>query len=116
MSDGPHANQTTVGDRQRATTERRAGNELLTMGAAASITTESTTLIALDGAGGGPRLARDRPVAVAFAAATLATMTAVVLAGRLGAHRLPDGSWQRWSHAAAGLVIALCGLAIQVGP
>ncbi|MCP4205087.1 MAG: hypothetical protein GY769_24525 [bacterium] len=54
-------------------------------------------------------------VAAAFAVATLITMTSVVLAGRLGAARLPDGSWQRWAHASAGLVIALCGLAIQLG-
>lgn len=54
-------------------------------------------------------------VALAFAAATLATMTAVVLAGRLGAARLADGAWQRWAHATAGLIIALCGLAIQLG-
>ena len=54
-------------------------------------------------------------VAGSFAAATLATMTSVVLAGRLGAARLPDGAWQRWSHAVAGSVIALCGLAIQFG-
>lgn len=51
----------------------------------------------------------------AFAAATLVTMTAVVLAGRFTAARLPDGSWQRWSHAVAGFVIAACGLAIQLG-
>ena len=54
-------------------------------------------------------------VALAFSAATLVTMTSVVLAGRLGAARLPAGAWQRWAHAGAGLVIALCGLAIQLG-
>lgn len=54
-------------------------------------------------------------VAVAFTAATLVTMTSLVLVGRLGAARLPDGAWQRWAHASAGLIIALCGLAIQLG-
>lgn len=54
-------------------------------------------------------------IAAAFALATLVTMTSVVLAGRAGAASLPAGSWQRWSHAAAGVVIAACGLAIHFG-
>ncbi len=54
-------------------------------------------------------------IAAAFTATTLVTMTAVVLAGRLTATWLPDGGWQRWSHAVAGLVIAMCGVAIRLG-
>lgn len=54
-------------------------------------------------------------VAGSFAVATLATMSAVVLVGRRGLARLPAGAWERWSHAAAGLVIVLCGLAIRLG-
>ncbi len=54
-------------------------------------------------------------VAGSFALTTLVTMVAVVLVGRYGAARLPDGAWQRWSHVGAGVVIALCGLAIHLG-
>ena len=66
-----------------------------------------------------PAAARDwtgiAVIAGAFATATLVTMMVVVLAGRLGAARLPDGSWQRWTHATAGLVIVICGVGIQMG-
>jgi len=54
-------------------------------------------------------------VVALFAAATLATMTLLVLAGRRGLARLPAGRWERWGHAAAGLIIVACGMAIRFG-
>jgi sulfite exporter TauE/SafE len=47
-----------------------------------------------------------------FGAVTLATMVTVVLVVRAGTLRLPLGSLERWSHALAGSVIALSGLAV----
>jgi nickel/cobalt exporter len=54
-------------------------------------------------------------VATVFALTTLVTMTVAVVAGRAGLALLPDGKWERWSHAAAGGIVAACGLAIQLG-
>jgi ABC-type nickel/cobalt efflux system permease component RcnA len=54
-------------------------------------------------------------VVALFATGTLGTMAAVVLAASRGLARIPSGSWERWSHAAAGLAIVACGLAIQLG-
>lgn len=54
-------------------------------------------------------------VVAVFALTTLGTMTVLVVIGRLGLERLPSGSWQRWSHAVAGAIVAACGLAIQLG-
>lgn len=50
--------------------------------------------------------------AAAFAVVTLATMTAAVLLLRAGVARLPLAGLSRWSHALAGSVIALSGLAV----
>ncbi len=47
-----------------------------------------------------------------FAVVTLATMTAAVLLLRAGVERLPLAGLSRWSHALAGSVIALSGLAV----
>jgi ABC-type nickel/cobalt efflux system permease component RcnA len=60
-------------------------------------------------------------VTLSFAAATLATMTAVVLAvsslvvraGSLAGGRL--GGLERYSHALAGFVVLLCGVAVKAG-
>lgn len=54
-------------------------------------------------------------VTVVFASSTLLTMTAAVVIGRAGLALLPDGRWERWSHATAGAIVAGCGLAIQLG-
>ncbi|MBT8491975.1 MAG: sulfite exporter TauE/SafE family protein [Deltaproteobacteria bacterium] len=54
-------------------------------------------------------------VVAVFAAATLLTMVSLVLVGRAGLTLLPDGRWERWSHAVAGALVAVCGLAIQLG-
>ncbi|HAH07026.1 MAG TPA: hypothetical protein DCM05_10965 [Elusimicrobia bacterium] len=51
-------------------------------------------------------------VAAVFSAATILTMLATVLALRLGVERIPFGRLERWSHALAGLALALCGGAI----
>ena len=50
-----------------------------------------------------------------FAATTLATMTAVVAAGRLGLARLSLAPLERYGHSVAGLVIAACGAAMLAG-
>jgi hypothetical protein len=47
-----------------------------------------------------------------FGVVTIATMALLVLAAHAGLERLPLGSLERWSHAAAGTVIAVSGLAI----
>jgi threonine/homoserine/homoserine lactone efflux protein len=54
-------------------------------------------------------------VALVFAAATLATMLAVVLLARQGLARIPLGGIERYSHALAGLALVACGLAIRLG-
>lgn len=54
-------------------------------------------------------------VTVAFAVATLVTMTAVVTLGFFGVARLSSPSLTRYAHATAGFAIAACGLAIQLG-
>ena len=54
-------------------------------------------------------------VTAVFAATTLATMTAVVLAGHVGLSRLPLGPAERYAHALAGAALAACGAAIQLG-
>ena len=54
-------------------------------------------------------------VVLVFAVATLATMAALVTAGRLGLSRLGLGSLERYSHALAGLALVACGLAIRLG-
>lgn len=50
-----------------------------------------------------------------FAAATLATMTAVVTAMYLGAGFVRVGALHRYGHAVAGLVILACGVAVKSG-
>ena len=54
-------------------------------------------------------------VALVFAICTLATMQACVLAGYFGLSQLRWQRVERYSHALAGLVIAVCGAAIQLG-
>ncbi|MBM3295749.1 MAG: hypothetical protein FJY82_14710 [Candidatus Aminicenantes bacterium] len=53
-------------------------------------------------------------VASVFAAATIGTMLAVVALAGAGMKLLPLWRLERYSHAAAGAVIFLCGFAIQV--
>jgi len=47
-----------------------------------------------------------------FAAVTVVSMLALVTLGSLGFQRLPLGPLERWSHALAGAVVGLCGVAI----
>lgn len=54
-------------------------------------------------------------VATVFAATTIGTMTALVAAGYLGFSRISLPSLHRYSHAAAGLALTVCGLAIKLG-
>lgn len=58
-------------------------------------------------------------VTAVFAAATLATMTAAVLAGYFGLSRLRLGPMathaERYAHALAGLALAGCGMAVHLG-
>lgn len=54
-------------------------------------------------------------VAGVFGVTTIVTMTAMVLAGYYGLARLSVGPLERYSHALAGLALAACGLAIQLG-
>jgi ABC-type nickel/cobalt efflux system permease component RcnA len=54
-------------------------------------------------------------VALVFALATLATMSALVMAGHLGLASLALGPVERYSHALAGLALAACGLAMRLG-
>lgn len=54
-------------------------------------------------------------VTAVFGLCTLATMTAAVVAGYHGLAPLSLGTAERWSHAAAGLALAACGAAIQLG-
>ncbi|MBD3392002.1 MAG: hypothetical protein GF418_08010 [Chitinivibrionales bacterium] len=52
-------------------------------------------------------------VSIVFAAATIFTMTAIVIIASLGVNALPLGRVERYSHALAGLAICLSGVAIQ---
>jgi len=54
-------------------------------------------------------------VALVFALCTLATMTAVVVAGYFGLARVSLSGLGRFSHALAGFAVAACGAAIQFG-
>lgn len=54
-------------------------------------------------------------IVVAFTAATLATMLALVFAGLLVDPRRVSPRLARWEHAVAGLVVALCGAAMTLG-
>ena len=54
-------------------------------------------------------------VAGIFAVATITTMAACVGLGYLGLSQLPIGSFERYAHALAGVSLAVCGLAIQLG-
>lgn len=54
-------------------------------------------------------------VTTVFGLCTLGTMTAAVLAGYHGLARLSLSGAARWSHALAGLALAVCGAAIQLG-
>ena len=47
-----------------------------------------------------------------FAVVTVASMLALVALGSLGWKRMPLGPLERWSHAMAGAVVGLCGVAI----
>jgi nickel/cobalt transporter (NicO) family protein len=50
--------------------------------------------------------------ALLFGVITVATMLGLILAGLAGLERIPTAKMERWSHAMAGAVIALSGLAI----
>lgn len=55
-------------------------------------------------------------VASVFAVATITTMLVVVLGLRAGVGKVAtDGSLGRWGHAAAGVTILACGIAIHLG-
>jgi sulfite exporter TauE/SafE len=54
-------------------------------------------------------------VAVAFAAATIATMIAAVVVLRSGVSFLPARGLQRYGHALAGAAILVCGVLITLG-
>lgn len=54
-------------------------------------------------------------VAVVFALATIATMTALVALGEAAAERLPLGALERWAHPLAGALVAATGLAVALG-
>jgi len=54
-------------------------------------------------------------VTTAFGVTTIATMTGIVLLLSRGVKSLPFGRLERYSHALAGLVIVLCGVAIHLG-
>jgi hypothetical protein len=54
-------------------------------------------------------------VAVVFSAVTIVTMTGLVVVSILGMRILPDWKLNRFSHALAGTVIVLCGIAIRFG-
>lgn len=54
-------------------------------------------------------------VLAVFAAATLLTMCLAIFVGHLGLSRLAGGRLERYSHALAGVVLILCGVAIKAG-
>ena len=54
-------------------------------------------------------------VAAVFGLATLATMVVMVAIGTLGLARFPSGAIERYSHAACGGAIALCGAMVVYG-
>jgi sulfite exporter TauE/SafE len=54
-------------------------------------------------------------VVLVFAAATLGSMTAAVTVVRLGLTKVSLAPLERYGHVIAGLVIAACGAAIQLG-
>jgi nickel/cobalt exporter len=54
-------------------------------------------------------------VALVFSIVTISTMTAIVLLLTSGIKFVPARKLERYSHALAGFVILLCGLAIQFG-
>jgi sulfite exporter TauE/SafE len=51
-------------------------------------------------------------VTIAFGVTTLTTMTLLTLFGAAGIERLRLGRFERYTHAAAGATVTLCGLAI----
>jgi len=54
-------------------------------------------------------------VVIAFAAATIATMTAIVYLATRGIERFPLASAERYAHALAGAALSLCGVGIVLG-
>jgi ABC-type nickel/cobalt efflux system permease component RcnA len=54
-------------------------------------------------------------VVAVFGVTTLATMTAIVVAGYLGLQILPFAGFRRYSQATAGFAILACGIAVKVG-
>lgn len=54
-------------------------------------------------------------VAATFAVATIATMTALVFAGHYGLSHFNAAPFERYGHAAAGLALTACALAIMFG-
>ena len=54
-------------------------------------------------------------VVLAFAVATIATMTAIVYFAMRGLERFPLAAAERYSHALAGAALSLCGVGIVLG-
>jgi len=54
-------------------------------------------------------------IVLVFSAATVGTMLVVVWLGWAGLKRFGSPRWERYTHAVAGLSVALCGLAICMG-
>ncbi|MCM8821750.1 MAG: sulfite exporter TauE/SafE family protein [Candidatus Omnitrophica bacterium] len=52
-------------------------------------------------------------VALIFGFVTIATMLIVVLTGFFGLSRLPFHKFEKFSHALAGFIILLCGIAVK---
>ena len=52
-------------------------------------------------------------VTVVFGGVTIMTMLSIVLVSSLGVARLPLGRLERYTHAVAGAVICVCGMAIR---
>jgi len=54
-------------------------------------------------------------VSVVFGSTTLATMTTIVLAARAGLLYLRPVGFERYAHAAAGMTVLMCGVAVVSG-
>jgi hypothetical protein len=52
-------------------------------------------------------------VSVVFGIITIGTMLTVVVGSLAGLHFLPTRTFERYTHALAGISIFLCGIAIQ---
>lgn len=54
-------------------------------------------------------------VTVIFSVVTIATMTTLVMLARHGLNRLPLARFERYTHAAAGIAVTACGIAVTLG-